>query len=76
VYGSKILDLSEVIMQTQKHSKHTSWWQMYVIVLLMVGLLLLAHYLAPSPGLDKFLDIGILVLGYVVLDWWLRSNIS
>ena len=62
-------------MQTQKPSKHTSWWQMYGIALLMVGLLALAQYVAPSPGWNKFLDIGILGLGYILMDWWLRSNL-
>jgi len=61
-------------MQMQKHSKHIPWWQMYAIVLLMIGLLLLAHYVAPSPGWDKFLDISILVLGYGLLDWWVRLS--
>jgi hypothetical protein len=61
-------------MRMQKHSKSASGWQLYVIALLMIGLLVLAHFLAPSSGWDKFLDISILVVGYGLLDWWTRSG--
>jgi hypothetical protein len=59
-------------MHMQKHSEPTSGWPLYAIALLMIGLLVLAHYLAPSSGWDKFLDISILVVGYGLLDWWTR----
>jgi hypothetical protein len=61
-------------MRMHKQFKPATGWQLYVIVLLMIGLLLLAHYLAPSSGWDKFLDITILVGGYGLLDWWTRSG--
>ena len=63
-------------MHMQKHSKPTPWWQLYGLVLLTVGALMLAHYVAPSPGWDKFLDIGVLIVGYMLMDGWLRSNLS
>ena len=61
-------------MHMQKHSKPTAWWPLYLITLTMIGLLALAHNLAPSSGWDKFLDISILIVGYGLLDWWLRSG--
>lgn len=53
-----------------------SWWQLYTLVLLMVGLLILAHYLAPSPGWRAFLDGGVIVAGYGLITAWLETHSS
>lgn len=51
-----------------------SWWPVYALALVMVGLLILAHGLAPSPGWRTFLDIGIVLGGYGLIMFWLETN--
>jgi hypothetical protein len=43
-------------------------------VLLLVGLLILAHYLAPSPGWRTFLEIGVVIVGYCLITVWLETH--
>lgn len=57
-----------------KKQKYFHGWQMYAFGLLTIGLLALTHYLAPSPGLEQFLEIGALLLGYGLVAWWLEAN--
>lgn len=60
----------------EKHSKHIPWWQLYGLVALTIGALMLARSVAPSPTWDKFLDVSTLIIGYILMDAWLRSNLS
>ncbi len=60
-------------MVNPKRSRQ-SWWQLYALALIMIGLLILAHYLAPSPGWRTFLDIGVVVLGYGVITVWVEAH--
>jgi hypothetical protein len=60
-------------MAKQKRSGQT-WWPLYVLALIMVGLLFLAHRLAPSPGWRTFLDVGIVMVDYGLIVWWLETH--
>ncbi len=60
-------------MAKQKRSQQT-WWPVYALALLMAGLLILAHRLAPSPGWRTFLDVGVLVIGYSSISLWLEKH--
>lgn len=60
-------------MAKQKHSQQ-SWWQVGVLALIMIGLLFLAHRVAPSPGWRTFLDIGVVVVSYGSVIFWTKSH--
>ena len=60
-------------MAKQKRSRQT-WWSLYALVLIMAGLLILAHRLAPSPGWRTFFEIGVVVLGYSLIALWLETH--
>lgn len=60
-------------MLKQKRSRQ-SWWPVYVLALVMVGFLFLAHRLAPSPGWRTFLDTGIVLGGYGLIMVWLETS--
>jgi len=62
-------------MVKQKRSRQ-SWWPLYGLALMMVGLLILAHHLAPSPGWRHFLEVGVLVVGYSLMSLWLEKHPS
>lgn len=56
-----------------KHTRQT-WWPVYTLALIMMGLLFLAHRVAPSPGWRTFLDVGIVVTGYGLIGVWLETH--
>jgi hypothetical protein len=60
-------------MVKQKRSRQT-WWPLYALALMMVGLLILAQQLAPSPGWRHFLEVGVLVVGYSSMSLWLEKH--
>jgi hypothetical protein len=60
-------------MIKQKRTRQT-WWPMYALGLLMIGLLFLAHRLAPSPGWRTFLEIGVVIMGYGLIALWLETR--
>jgi hypothetical protein len=60
-------------MAKQKRSRQ-SWWPLSALGLMMVGLLILAHRLAPSPGWRIFLEVGVVVLGYGLMALWLETH--
>jgi len=60
-------------MVTQKYQR-AKWWMLGVLVPLMVGLLMSAHYLAPSPAWRPVLDVGVLLFSYGLIELWLRLN--
>ncbi len=60
-------------MAKQQRSRQT-WWPLYALVLMMAGLLFLAHRLAPSPGWRTFLDVGVLVVGCGLMALWLETH--
>jgi hypothetical protein len=62
-------------MVKQKRSRQ-SWWPVYALALMMAGLLILAHHLAPSPGWRHFLEVGVLVVGYSSMSLWLEKHPS
>jgi hypothetical protein len=41
---------------------------------MMVGLFILAHRLAPSPGWRIFLEVGVVVVGYGLIALWLETH--
>lgn len=60
-------------MAKQKHAQQT-WWQLGAGVFIMVGLLILAHRLAPSLGWRIFLEMGVVVAGYGLIMLWLGTH--
>jgi hypothetical protein len=60
-------------MLKQKRSRQT-WWPLYVLALIIVGLLFLAHHLAPSLGWRIFLEVGVLGFGYGLIAFWLDTH--
>jgi hypothetical protein len=60
-------------MLKQKHCRQ-AWWPMYLLVLVLVGLLILAHRLAPSPGWRIFLEGGAVIVGYALVTFWLETH--
>ena len=60
-------------MVTQKYQR-AKWWILGVLVPLMVGLLMSAHYLAPSPTWRSVLDVGVLLFSYGLIELWLWLN--
>jgi|GEM_PF-3883145 len=60
-------------MTKQKHAQQT-WWQLGGVVIIMVGLLILAHRLAPSPGWRIFLEMGVVAAGYGSIMLWLDTH--
>ena len=62
-------------MAKQKRSRQTRW-PLYGLALMMVGLLILAHHLAPSLGWRHFLEVGVLVIGYSLMALWLEKHPS
>jgi hypothetical protein len=59
---------------TKQNRSRQSWWPLYTLALMMVGLLFLAHYVAPSPGWRTFLEIGIVIVGYGLMVLWLNTH--
>src|SRR5262245_25014126 len=60
-------------MTGQKQSRRC-WGCLYLLALAMIGLLFLAHRMAPSPGWRTFLEIGVVGLGYGLVMVWLEVH--
>jgi len=60
-------------MVTRKYQR-AKWWILGVLVPLMVGLLGLAHYLAPSPTWRPVLEVGVILFSYGLIELWLWLN--
>jgi hypothetical protein len=65
--------LGERQMAKQKRSRQ-SWWPLYALALMMIGLLFLVHHLAPSLGWRTFLEVGVVVVGFGLMAWWLETH--
>lgn len=51
-----------------------AWWQLYALVPLMVGLILIEHW-DPFPGVaSEVVALGIVVLTFGVMLAWMRLN--
>jgi hypothetical protein len=60
-------------MTKQKRSRQ-SWSPLYIMAIIIIGLLFLAHRMAPSPGWRIFLEIGVVVIGYGLAMLWLEIH--
>lgn len=60
-------------MAKQKYSRQ-NWWCLYTLAIIVVGLLILAHYLAPSPGWRIFLETGVVIGGYGLMTIWVETH--
>lgn len=60
-------------MAKQKPARQI-WWPLAVLALIMIGLVFLAHRVAPSPGWRTFLDVGIVIFGYGLMALWLETH--
>ncbi len=60
----------EVETKTQK----PAWWQLFVLVPLMFGLMVVEH-LTPLPGIsDEIVDVGIVAFTFVAMIGWVQVN--
>src|SRR5262245_50743729 len=50
------------------------WWQVWVPLLLLGGLLVLEHEAPLSSGGHQVVEIALALLMYGVVVWWLRRN--
>ena len=50
------------------------WWQLYLIILLLVGLFFWEGQLETSLGVHKALQIGIIVFIYGLICLWIKVN--
>ena len=60
-------------MVTRKYQR-AKWWMSGVLAPLMVGLLMSAHYLAPSPMWRLVLEVGVILFSYGLIELWLWLN--
>ncbi|HXV98475.1 MAG TPA: hypothetical protein VEC93_08630 [Anaerolineae bacterium] len=60
-------------MTKQKPARQI-WWPLVALALIMIGLVFLAHRVAPSPGWRTFLDVGIVVFCYGLMALWLETH--
>lgn len=57
-------------------SRRPAWWQLYILLPLMLALLAAQHFL-PLPGIsDQLVDIGIVLLTFVGMFVWVRLNLG
>ncbi len=55
-------------------NRKPAWWQLFLLVPIMVGLLLLEHYV-PLPGVSaEIVDVGIVVFTFVGMLVWVHVN--
>lgn len=58
----------------QSKRSQPTWWSLYILVLILIGLLFLFHTLAPSSGWRTFLELGVVIGGYGLIAWWLETH--
>jgi hypothetical protein len=58
----------------RKEMHHPSWWQLYLLVLGMIGLLVLGTLAPMSERGHQAAAIGTLLLGWGLVELWLRAN--
>jgi hypothetical protein len=50
------------------------WWQLYILVPVMIGMILVEQ-LDPMPGISsEFVDLGVVVLTFGMMLAWMRIN--
>jgi len=54
--------------------RRPAWWQLYALVLLMGGLLMLESYASLSPGWHECVQSGIVLFVFGLVWVWLRAN--
>ncbi len=57
-------------------SPKPKWWQLYLTFPVIMGLLLLDSRLRLASGEQAVLQIGIVLLEAVLVEWWLSANAS
>lgn len=50
------------------------WWQMYLIFPLLISLFIMDHQLKVSTRAHEAVQIGILLLVYGLMYWWIHAN--
>lgn len=51
-----------------------AWWVCYLICALMIGLVVLTHWVPVSDGAHKTGAVGIVLGGYSLIVGWLRAS--
>ena len=55
-------------------NSHPKWWQLYLLFPIIIVLFVLEHRLNISTRGHEVAQIGILVLVYGLIYWWLKAN--
>jgi len=55
-------------------SPHPKWWQLYLTFPLLIVLFLLNHRLGISSREHEAVQIGIVLIVYGLIYWWLKAN--
>jgi hypothetical protein len=50
------------------------WWQLYLIFPLLIVLFILEHQLKVSTPEHQVLQIGIILIVYGLIYWWIKAN--
>jgi hypothetical protein len=50
------------------------WWQVYLTFPLLIALFILDHQLKISPREHQVLQIGIVLVVYGLISWWIKAN--
>ena len=50
------------------------WWQIYLTLPLLIALFVLDHRLKISPREHQVVQIGIILLVYGLIYWWIKAN--
>ncbi len=58
----------------RSENTHPKWWQLYLTFPLLIALFVIDHQLKISPREHQALQIGIVLLVYGVIYWWLKAN--
>ncbi|SRR6266498_1528378 len=55
-------------------NKNPKWWQIYLTFPLLIALFLLDHRLKISTRGHEAVQIGIILLVYGLISWWIKAN--
>lgn len=58
----------------RSQNAHPKWWQLYLIFPILIGLFILDHWLKISTRGHEAVQIGILLIVYGLIYWWLKAN--
>jgi hypothetical protein len=61
-------------MEGPRHDPTPTWWFLYLMGLLLVGLAVLIEATVPGDGLRSVLELAVVVLIFGLVATWVRRN--